>query len=216
MVGDDERRRLCLRGGGHLLGRRLECHEREARHERTGPEVQATPACRSPRHSAHSGSQWSVWNDGRPSGTGLSGNEIVRAPFSIARLASATHRSMSQTGRIASGMNRPGAVPHPLVDVEVVPRLHAHARPSFFVARAARNVPPPNPGNDGKAQRGLLAGPGPCPSPASGGVVAAGDHVPRSGPGPGPTDRRGLPATALSPIVGKTWARRSGHRVASR
>src|SRR5580658_1810986 len=31
-------------------------------------------------HSAHSGSQWSVWNDGRPSGTGESGNEIVRAP----------------------------------------------------------------------------------------------------------------------------------------
>src|ERR1700761_9455605 len=37
-------------------------------------------------HRAHSGSQWSLWKDGRPSGTGLSGKEIVRAPLSIARL----------------------------------------------------------------------------------------------------------------------------------
>src|ERR1700733_11328182 len=66
------------------------------------------PKCSDPgilasEQTCHKRSQWSEWNDGRPSGTGLSGNEIVRAPFAATRSASATHASMSQVGRIANG-----------------------------------------------------------------------------------------------------------------
>src|SRR5690606_37028817 len=60
------------------------------------PKCSDSDSCAS-SHTAHSGSQWSVWNDGRPMGTGLSGNEIVRAPFSATRFASSTEASMSHT-----------------------------------------------------------------------------------------------------------------------
>src|SRR5581483_2364067 len=39
-------------------------------------------------HTRQRGSQWSVWNEGSPPGTGLSGKEIVRAPLAAIRSAS--------------------------------------------------------------------------------------------------------------------------------
>src|SRR3954471_16497984 len=58
------------------------------------------------------GSQWSVWNDGWSSVTMFSGKEMARAPLAATRWISATVASMSQNGRMASGMNRSGAVEH--------------------------------------------------------------------------------------------------------
>src|SRR3954452_18198209 len=57
----------------------------EAEAEKPGTKL-PEPKCRLTGMSvssktAHSGSQWSLWNDGNPSGSGLSGKETVRAPF---------------------------------------------------------------------------------------------------------------------------------------
>src|SRR5579875_237144 len=53
--------------------------------------------------TCHNRSQWSLWKEGRPSGTGLSGKDTVRAPFAATRSASAIVASMSHTGRMANG-----------------------------------------------------------------------------------------------------------------
>src|SRR5438105_11270496 len=80
----------------------------------TFPEV---PKCMQSGNPASStaekiGSQWSVWNDGWSSETMFSGNEMARAPLAATRWISATDASTSQNGRMASGMNRSGAVAH--------------------------------------------------------------------------------------------------------
>ena len=53
--------------------------------------------------TSQSGPQWSLWNDGRPSGTGLSGNDTTRAPLAATRLSSVTQAWTSQIGSSASG-----------------------------------------------------------------------------------------------------------------
>ena len=75
------------------------------------------PMCRhttvpSSEHARHTGSQWSVWKLGRPSGTGFSGNVIAWQPFFATRRTSSPIACGSQIGGIASGMNRSGAYPH--------------------------------------------------------------------------------------------------------
>src|SRR5262245_35238166 len=58
------------------------------------------------------GSQWSVWKLGYPSLVGFSENVTAWQPFSETRRTSAAMSSGSQIGAMASGMNRPGYVPH--------------------------------------------------------------------------------------------------------
>src|SRR5258705_10101760 len=60
----------------------------------------------------NSGSQWSVWKDGRPSGTGFSGKVTVRAPLAAVRSTSATHAWTSHRGSMTIGTNRSGAAAH--------------------------------------------------------------------------------------------------------
>src|SRR5262245_8645474 len=48
------------------------------------------------------GSQAGEWNEGRPSGAGLSGKETVRTPLAAVRRTSSAHSCGSQMGRIAS------------------------------------------------------------------------------------------------------------------
>src|ERR1700735_4913748 len=183
-IFDSEAAAISLAVGLSAMNEKPGTNEPDPKCSDTGVSVSA--------HRAHRGAQWSVWNDGRPSGTGESGNEIVRAPFSMARLASATVRSMSQTGRIPRGMNRGGGAPDapagqdplrdepvgrgpaPLVDVEVVPRLHAQ-RGELLVVGAEERAPA-EAGERREAERRLLAVQVHVLHPR-GGVVAAGDHV---------------------------------------
>src|SRR5215212_11794693 len=96
----------------------------------------------------HIGSQWSEAKDGRPSGTGLSGKETVRAPIAAVRRISSATSCGSHVGRIARGMYRSGAAAH-----------HSWMEKSFHAFTQARprslslarwNTPPPKPGKDGK------------------------------------------------------------------
>ena len=63
-------------------------------------------------HARQNGSQWSVWKLGYPSLVGFSENVTARQPFSATRRISAAISSGSQIGASASGMKRPGYVPH--------------------------------------------------------------------------------------------------------
>src|SRR5829696_3948987 len=72
----------------------------------------------------HIGSQWSDAKDGRPSGTGLSGKDTVRAPIAAVR------RISSDQLRVPRRQDCQRDVPlggggAPFLDGEVVPRLHA-------------------------------------------------------------------------------------------
>src|SRR6204780_3184591 len=98
--------------------------------------------------TSQSGPQWSLWNEGRPSGTGLSGNDTTRAPLAATRFSSDTQRSTSQIGSRARGTYRPGAVAdHSSMLKSFHARRHASAR---SLSLAWRNTRPPKPGNGGK------------------------------------------------------------------
>ena len=58
------------------------------------------------------GRQYSLWIDGRSSLVGLSLIVTERKPLAASRFISATVASMSQTGRMPSGMKRAGSVAH--------------------------------------------------------------------------------------------------------
>ncbi len=62
--------------------------------------------------ACQNGSQWSVWKLGYPSFVGFSENVTAWQPFAETRRTSAAMSCGSQIGMIASGMNRPGYVPH--------------------------------------------------------------------------------------------------------
>ena len=59
--------------------------------------------------AARNGSQWSPWNDGRPSRCGASVKVIDLAPLAAVRSTSATQACTSQKGTITIGMKRSGA-----------------------------------------------------------------------------------------------------------
>ena len=62
--------------------------------------------------AANSGSQWSVWNEGRPRAWGISVKVMPLAPFAATRAASLTVASMSQKGMSTNGIWRPGIDAH--------------------------------------------------------------------------------------------------------
>ena len=64
----------------------------------------------SPASSAdrNTGSQWSVWIDGRPSLVGFSEKAIDLAPRAAVRSISAAAATGSHSGMIIMGMKRPG------------------------------------------------------------------------------------------------------------
>ncbi len=137
------------------------------------------PKCRHSGSSASSaaeksGSQWSVWNDGRPSVTMFSGKEIARAPLAATRWISATDASTSQNGRMASGMNRLRGGGAPLVEEEVVPGLGAE--PGQFHVLALEEQRAGELGELREAQRRLHPVEVHVLHPLDR-VVAAGDHV---------------------------------------
>ena len=75
------------------------------------------PMCRqttvpSSAHAAQNGSQWSLWRLGQPSFSGFSENVTAWQPLAATRRTSSAMSCGSQIGGSASGMNRPGYVPH--------------------------------------------------------------------------------------------------------
>ena len=62
--------------------------------------------------ASQNGSQWSVWNEGSPSGTGFSGNDTDRAPLAAVRRISAAARWGSSSGTSTRGISRSGAAAH--------------------------------------------------------------------------------------------------------
>jgi hypothetical protein len=111
------------------------------------------PKCRPTGMSAASqasqnGSQKPVWNDGSPSGTGLSAKLTARKPFPASHSTSAAASAASHTGTIPSGMNRSGAAAH---HSSMLNSFHARTQRSARSLSCARaNTLPAKPGNDGK------------------------------------------------------------------
>src|SRR5271165_6741714 len=98
--------------------------------------------------TSQSGPQWSLWNEGRPSGTGLSGNDTTRAPLAATRFSSVTQAWTSHIGSSASGTYRPGAVAdHSSMLKSFQACRDASARSLSFAFRKTR---PPKPGKEGK------------------------------------------------------------------
>ena len=60
----------------------------------------------------NTGSQWPVWMVGRPSGSKFSEKQIERQPLAYTRSISVTASAGSHRGMMASGIRRPGSVPH--------------------------------------------------------------------------------------------------------
>src|SRR5689334_7638680 len=90
-------------GVASLRGSRLDAENENPGTKDPDPKCSET-GIRASSQARQSGSQWSVWKDGCPSGTGLSGKLTVLVPLAASRRTSATERSTSQTGRIAIGM----------------------------------------------------------------------------------------------------------------
>ena len=60
---------------------------------------------------ANSGSQWSLWIEGRPSGLVASGKVIAFAPFPAQRSTSTAASAGSHRGMMIIGIRRSGSVP---------------------------------------------------------------------------------------------------------
>ena len=99
--------------------------------------------------AARNGSQWSLWNDGRPSRCGASVKVIALAPLAAVRSTSATEACTSQKGTITIGMNRSGAAADHSSRMKSF-QATTHAAASSL-SSAEKNVPPAKPGKDGKA-----------------------------------------------------------------
>ena len=101
-------------------------------------------------HAAQNGSHHSLCKLGKPVFSGFSENVNAWQPFVAMRRTSATIASWSQTGGIASGMNRPGCVPHHSSTCQLLYAWSTGSALSSPAAPPAWNMRPPKPGNDGK------------------------------------------------------------------
>src|SRR5947207_15875255 len=115
--------------------------------------VDDEPMCRqtsasSSQHADQNGSQWSEWKLGRRSFAGFSEKLMAWQPLAATRCTSAAIRCGSHSGGSASGMKRPGYVPH-----------HSSMCQSLYARRMARaaslsferaNTCPQRLGTDGK------------------------------------------------------------------
>ena len=63
-------------------------------------------------HACQTGSQWSVENDGKPSGTGFSGKVTARAPRAALRRISSPIATGSQSWPMIIGTYMPGTAAH--------------------------------------------------------------------------------------------------------
>ena len=136
----------------------------------SGATVGAPPRCRSAGRAACSassatasnGSQWSVWNDGRPSVVGhLGERDALGALRRDALPLSATVASMSQNGTSTSGIWRPGMRRAPLVDHPVVVRRHAGGGELLVGRGEERAAREPGEGREAELRRGPRRRP--CP-----------------------------------------------------
>src|SRR4051812_45873252 len=102
----------------------------------------------SSEHAFQNGSQCALWKLGHPSFSGFSEKVTAWQPFAAIRLTSAAISAGSQIGGSASGMNRPGYVPHHSSTCQSLYACNIASPTSLSFERA--NSWPQNCGNDGK------------------------------------------------------------------
>src|SRR5256714_7890691 len=157
----------------------------------------------SSEHACQNGSQWSECRLGSPSGSGFSGNVTAWQPFLATRWISSASVSGSQIVGTASGMNRPGCVPH---HSSMCQSLYACARASAaFLSSRAANSRPANPGSDGKLREPIT--PLAFMSRMRFSMSKHPSRISAKLVGSIPYSSGGRPATALSPMFGTSNSR---------